>query len=674
MREDDPRAEIELTNGTPSSVFRSLFPPTVDRAASPPAFLDPVRDDRPRTKFRSGPDASRLTKGVPRATAWFGFRSFWGHLRRLAASAIATENVDTRDWMEQLAPHPLVTKVARTLGAEERGATLSTCLGRDVWIDFVADSGDDGELGVRFAHMLFRPYRLRDPDDPESELLLPRGDVLIHGGDVAYPVGTEDEIHNRLIVPWNRALREIGDDGCPRVLLGIPGNHDWYDGIDGFARMFRERHFVEDPEAQTEPTDLRWLGRTLSYVGQFVAGERVSKTKALVLHGYRPVQRSSYFILPVTPTIHFYGVDRQLGRIDYRQKRFFLDWHRKHPHAARVIFVHEPVLPFGVPSKGGVQTLRALRLSPEHEPHLCFSGDIHHYRRETVGRSTHVTAGGGGAFLHPVPLDEADRVAADRQWPGPAQCRALLRRVPWHVAVARSGFIPHAVLLALFAPALLVGGGVLGRAGLVPASIVAGLLSSALLFMVGGPRGPKVGRLARLSLLCGGIIGVLPTLALLAVGPPVHALHLASETWTLGLVALFVALAAGGLVFGCFLALLTYLGIENTQAFTALAHGGYKHFVRMRVRADGSGIDVFCIGVEDAFDANEKPSLVDSFFWKSPADGGDLARRSTATPGGGGLRASIERRRRPGTPNDRGSGSDAYRVHDLRRRSDEPKE
>ena len=45
------------------------------------------------------------------------------------------------------------------------------------------------------------------------------------------------------------------------------------------------------------------------------------------------------------------------------------------------------------------------------------------------------------------------------------------------------------------------------------------------------------------------------------------------------------------LSFGVFLATLTRLGLENTQAFTALGFAGFRHFLRMRVRADGSAIE-----------------------------------------------------------------------------------
>src|SRR5262249_52990256 len=117
-------------------------------------------------------------------------------------------------------------------------ASLAEALDRDVWIDFVADTGDDVSVSRAVAEMVFDTYAVDDPDSPGAELTLPRGDVLLFGGDTAYPVATELEIHNRVIVPFNQVLKDRLD-GKPRVLLGIPGNHDWYGGLDGFGRMFR---------------------------------------------------------------------------------------------------------------------------------------------------------------------------------------------------------------------------------------------------------------------------------------------------------------------------------------------------------------------------------------------------------------------------------------------------
>ena len=56
----------------------------------------------------------------PRAIAWFGFTAFWGHLRHLVASAIATENIDSRQWMMPETPSALLDRCVAIL--EEGGA------------------------------------------------------------------------------------------------------------------------------------------------------------------------------------------------------------------------------------------------------------------------------------------------------------------------------------------------------------------------------------------------------------------------------------------------------------------------------------------------------------------------------------------------------------------------
>jgi hypothetical protein len=90
-----------------------------------------------------------------------------------------------------------------------------------------------------------------------------------------------------------------------------------------------------------------------------------------------------------------------------------------------------------------------------------------------------------------------------------------------------------------------------------------------------------------------------------------HALSLAVSGVTLA-----VAVFAGTLVFGGFLTLLTLFGYEHMQALTALDHPGFKHFVRLRVRADGRGIDAWCVGATDPLRPDAQPELVDHFVWR----------------------------------------------------------
>src|SRR5580693_813910 len=165
------------------------------------------------------PDGSsfRRTRGrvSPRAIAWFGFSSFWGHLRHLLASAIATDSVDSRQWMVPEAPGELLGRIAAVLAP--RGArdapTLAAAMGGEIWIDFIADTGDDATVSEAVARLVAADYT----------------------------AGSE------LIPPFNRVFEPLCDWGKPRVLLSIPGNHDWYDGLDGFARLCQAPCTFEEP-------------------------------------------------------------------------------------------------------------------------------------------------------------------------------------------------------------------------------------------------------------------------------------------------------------------------------------------------------------------------------------------------------------------------------------------
>ena len=105
---------------------------------------------------RQPPIAFRRGAHEPYAIRWFGSTALVGHLRHLGAEALASEQLDTRDWMRPQNPDELLDEVGRVLKAEGRDATLAGRLGRDVWIDFVADTGGrlrrergGGRYGVR---------------------------------------------------------------------------------------------------------------------------------------------------------------------------------------------------------------------------------------------------------------------------------------------------------------------------------------------------------------------------------------------------------------------------------------------------------------------------------------------------------------------------------------------
>jgi hypothetical protein len=559
----------------------------------------------------------RFTRGreYPRGIVWFGARSFWGHMRHLLSAAIATSNIDSRDWMAADDPNELGARIARVLGGDPAAGSLVEAMGRDVFVDFVADTGDDTAVSRAVAKLVFASYELPDPDRPGEILHAPRGDVLVFGGDTAYPVATAKEITNRVIAPWNQILASLADaDDRDRVLLGVAGNHDWFDGLDGFCRMFRRRAPEETSTPRLERDREGTLAHHARWTRQFFRGGAMKQPSALALVGYTPVQGASYFAFALAPRIDCLAVDRQLTTTDPMQNRLLGGRYRARLDAAAFVLLPDPVYPYGSPSLSGKQMVENLRLDLEERQTFILTGDIHHYGRIERGKLLHVVAGGGGAFLHPARIAPGGLPHA-KIWPGVAQCRSLLRKVPGRLALGTAGLLPHMGIFAVFIVASLLGPRLFrNEAFLIPTAIVAAVLLALIYALLGGVTQRK----AVLPMAVGAAV---ITTALTLGAALLASTALGHLGWSLpatiaGLGSLALAVFGGTYVFGGYLALLTRFGYDNNQAFAALDHPGFKHFVRLRVRADGSGIDGWCVGIADPLGPDAKPVLVDHFSWR----------------------------------------------------------
>jgi hypothetical protein len=534
---------------------------------------------------------------------------------------VATEDIDARDWMQAHSGDELSDAVSALLGGKRGLGTLCDNLGRDLWIDYVADTGDDADLSAAVADMLFRSYRV----DGE---LLGRGEVLLFGGDTAYPVATDIEIHNRVCVPFNRVLIER-QDGKPRVLLGIPGNHDWYDGLDGFVRMFRARRGSVDRASMLPDDEVDTggpIGHLVDWVEAFRVGQNVAKREALPLLGYVPVQSASYWCLRLAPRLDAWGVDRQLRTVDYTQRGYFMQERQRGAGAALMLVLSDPVFTMLEPYAIGHSILESLDLDLEEDAALVLSGDTHHYCRTDLGESMHVVAGGGGAFLHPARIARRGFDPPAAEFPGPRASLALALQVPWQIAAGRSGFICHVAAALVYLPVLTAQ---LAEGGSLVTSVVIGVLVAITCGLLGGWRKKRSALIGVLAMACGAWVGALPYLVELVLHRFAPSLSLATRS----LYSYGLSIYPAVLGFGTFLMVLTIAGLEQHQAFSALAHPGYKHFMRLRVRRDGSAVDGWVIGKVDPLDADAPVVLIDRYRWDNPravpasASGGDEERQ-----------------------------------------------
>jgi hypothetical protein len=248
-----------------------------------------------------------------------------------------------------------------------------------IWIDYVSDVGDGWNPTYAVACQLAQPkLDLRCPTS-NQQVSTQRGDVLIFGGDEVYPTPSRKAYRERLRGPYETALRRT--HGTHPHLFAIPGNHDWYDSLAAFGRLFMSQ---------------RWIG------------------------GWRTRQARSYFALALPHDWWLLGTDVQLGSdIDEPQLEYFREVRKEMDAGSRatgrpasVILCHaEPHWIYAAqyeeldPSYDE-NNLQKLEQELGRRVAVFIAGDLHHYRRHESedGSTQKITSGGGGAFLHPTHL------------------------------------------------------------------------------------------------------------------------------------------------------------------------------------------------------------------------------------------------------------------------------
>lgn len=134
----------------------------------------------------------------------------------------------------------------------------------ELWLDFMADTGDGFSSTYQIARLMAQPELQVECGDRKT---LPRGEALVIGGDLAYPFPDTETYETRLFRPFEYAMKppEIynpanlamhktavvpGTKGTRLPLydgptaFAIPGNHDWFDGLNTFTRLICQRDWL----------------------------------------------------------------------------------------------------------------------------------------------------------------------------------------------------------------------------------------------------------------------------------------------------------------------------------------------------------------------------------------------------------------------------------------------
>lgn len=330
----------------------------------------------------------------------------------------------------------------------------------ELWFDYVADIGDGATSMFTVAYLLQADLVL-DPaagDDDRTgggatvtvrgapdggPARLPRGQFLLCGGDTAYHVADQATIAARVRAPFTWAARALADRGAVlhprRRLYGLPGNHDWYDDLDGFGALFRKD--LPGSVSRPRPT---WLAALFGLEGLGPHGPR------LHLAGFEKVQTASYAAIALPWDWQVLALDIDVG-LDPRQELYF----RSLPRATgQVVCTASPAVALGTVWCEPVHrdALERLDLPPHFDAgapqpvagtcRLDLAGDIHHYARYeaptapaadpaavagTAAPYRSVVSGLGGAFQHPTFPRIGPRVPA-ATFPSPAASRRAVAR------------------------------------------------------------------------------------------------------------------------------------------------------------------------------------------------------------------------------------------------------
>ena len=392
-----------------------------------------------------------------------------------------------------------------------------TADGGEFWFDYISDTGDGMTATYSVAYLCLSDLWIqgdwtampavevtqeqREKNDlPEAllvrmrskesdrELLgrmekLPRGEFLLVGGDTSYHMADYASLSMRFQQPFkwaNEDLRAdleqpaVGDGKAEnereirrlRPIFGIPGNHDYYDMLDGFRRQFRV-----PPSNRAED--------------EFHA--EMFERSQLAINGFRRHQETSYIALRLPYDWMLWGLDTEVGKIDERQREFFKRVKAEYEPKKLIVCTSAPTTVFGkyadkddekcakaflqldlprpfLRSENEAVPASQTKDEPPAEPRerkladdeirLDLAGDVHHYARywgpsgpsafprdlsdqapKEKANYASVMSGLGGAFHHPS-TTYVDEIREQAVYPDPVSSRKHVAEEifnPWRV-------------------------------------------------------------------------------------------------------------------------------------------------------------------------------------------------------------------------------------------------
>jgi hypothetical protein len=506
-----------------------------------------------------GPDDDELGFSKAKPVHWLSPGMLINTAGRVVVSDVFGEFLDKRDLQKSL-PDTVFREHADASG--------------EIWFDYVADLGDGFDPTYTIA------YLLAQENLEIGGQSLPRGRFLVMGGDEVYPTPTWTRYQDKTRGPYQAAMPVPPVDGPQPNVYALPGNHDWYDGLTSFMRLFAK-------------------------AGKHHIG------------GWKAIQARSYFAIELPHNWWLFAVDTQFGAyIDDAQLDYF------HAAAARLAPGDKVILctptPSWVESVDDASVYDAVDyfirtvLNPVHaEVRLMLSGDLHHYAHYEGEREL-IHCGGGGAYLYPthrmperieVPPPSKTKARSEpttsyrlrETFPSKAESRRLASGVFWRVPARNLGFVALLggvqTLFMLSMLGLFDGASPLVKRWLeLPVGLMGLVIYVAGVAFAQSPtdgssragRRFLLGTLHGLAHIATGVLGTWIWVSL----PPMH------QRWPIPIFATLLYFVVIGIVatvvFSAYMLLASSFGVNVNELFSGQSIIDSKSFLRLHIDRDGT--------------------------------------------------------------------------------------
>lgn len=253
------------------------------------------------------------------------------------------------------------------------------------YFDFVADTGDGFNATYTVANLMGRKnltINERREDGSVVQNTIPRAQVVVHGGDICYPITNFINLYYRFVQPYSWAFPKSSGNGEKMYLAA--GNHEYLDGLEGFRNILLP----------------------FQHIG-----------------GWLTPQRGSYFAitLPYGWVMFVLDIGPEPEDIDEHQLEYFKSIELDDDDRLIMVYHVPDWIKCGHLDFSNMKRVQAWRKELGSKLRLVLAGDLHYYKRMELGEENeeivqvvdeaspncfttskrqYIVAGHGGAFAH----------------------------------------------------------------------------------------------------------------------------------------------------------------------------------------------------------------------------------------------------------------------------------